>query len=164
MSKQTTPRAIADSQAMAILRGVKGSVQKAELVLGLIRGKKVEQALNDLTFCDKRMAEPLRKTLVSAISNAEQNHGLNVDMLVVDQVFAGKNMVLKCFNARARGRSTRIMKPTCQLTIIVAERAPVAKVAKAKPEAAKTAKPATKTAKQPAAAPKAAAPAETTEA
>lgn len=141
MSKSASPRPVANNQAMAVLRGVKGSVQKAELVLGLIRGKKVEQALNDLTFCTKRMAEPLRKTLASAIANAEANHSLNVDRLVVEQAYAGKQNVLKRFHARARGRGARILKPTCQLTVIVSEQAPKAAKAAAKPAKA-AAKPA----------------------
>jgi large subunit ribosomal protein L22 len=143
MTKSASPRPVASNQAMAVLRGVKGSVQKAELVLGLIRGKKVEHALNDLTFCTKRMAEPLRKTLASAIANAEANHGLNVDRLVVAYAYAGKQNVLKRFHARARGRGARILKPTCQLTVVVAEQAAAAKPAKAAAKPA--AKVATKT-------------------
>lgn len=145
MSQQANPRRVAANQAIASLQGVKGSPQKAQLVLELIRGKPVEQALNTLQFCRKRLAEPTRKVLLSAIANAANNHSLNVDKLVVAHAYADKGIVLKRFSARGRGRSAQILKPRCHLTIVVAEQEPKA----AKPKAAKAegAKPAKTTKK-----------------
>lgn len=134
MSQQANPRRVAANQAIASLQGVKGSPQKAQLVLELIRGKPVEQALNALQFCRKRLAEPTRKVLLSAIANAANNHSLNVDKLVVAHAYADKGIVLKRFSARGRGRSAQILKPRCHLTIVVAEQEPKAKPVKAKAE------------------------------
>jgi large subunit ribosomal protein L22 len=119
MGKQSTPRALADNEAKAILRNVRISPQKLNLVAQLIRGKKVSAALADLEFSRKRIAGEVRKTLESAIANAENNHGLDVDSLVVAQAFVGKGIVMKRFAARARGRSSRIEKPFAHITIIV---------------------------------------------
>lgn len=135
MSKPQAPRKVAANEAFASVRGVKGSVQKAQLVLGLIRGKPVEQALNELTFCRKRLADSAKKALQSAIANAENNHQLNVDKLIVARAYADKGMVLKRFMPRARGRAGKILKPRCHMTVVVAER----EAPKAAPKAAKKA-------------------------
>jgi large subunit ribosomal protein L22 len=97
------------------------SPQKLNLLAQLIRGKKVDRALADLEFSRKRIAHEVKKTLESAIANAENNHGLDVDDLVVSQAFVGKAMVMKRFHARARGRASRVEKPFANLTIIVRE-------------------------------------------
>ena len=119
MGKEKNPRRVADNEAMAKLRMLRTSPQKLNLVAALIRGKKVEKALADLTFSKKRIAEDVRKCLQSAIANAENNHGLDVDELVVAEAWVGKNMVMKRGRPRARGRYGRIMKPFSQLTIKV---------------------------------------------
>lgn len=131
MSKQSNPRLVAANEAMASARGVKGSVQKAQLVLDLIKGQKVERALNDLTFSRKKLAEATRKVLQSAIANAENNHSLNVDRLVVAHAYAEKGLVMKRMVTKGRGRSARILKPFCHITVVVAEREPAAKPVKA---------------------------------
>ncbi len=144
MSKTSAPRLVGPTEAIAVARGVKSSTTKAQLVLDLIRNKPVERALNDLTFCKKKLAGVMKQLLLSAIANAENNHQLNVDQLVVARVFADKGTVLKRFNPRARGRAAPILKSRCHLTVVVAERAPVAKTAKAKPaKAAASVTPAT---------------------
>jgi large subunit ribosomal protein L22 len=121
MGKTSTPRALGDSEAKAVLRMVRISPQKLNLVAQLIRGKKVGAALADLEFSKKRIARDVRKCLESAIANAENNHDLDVDDLVVSQAFVGKALVMKRFHARARGRGARIMKPFSNLTIVVRE-------------------------------------------
>lgn len=121
MSKEANPRRLADNEAKAVARMLRVSPQKLNLVAQLIRGKKVDRALADLEFSRKRIAHEVRKTLESAIANAENNHGLDVDDLVVAQAFVGKAMVMKRFHARARGRASRIEKPFANLTIIVRE-------------------------------------------
>jgi len=121
MGKPSTKRALPDNEAKAIDAVVRVSPQKLNLLAELIRGKKVESALADLTFSPKRAAIIVKKVLQSAIANAENNHGLDVDNLVVAQAFVGKRMVMKRFQARARGRSGRIEKPFSQVTIIVRE-------------------------------------------
>src|SRR5579872_5324017 len=108
MSKPKTPRALKDTEAKAVLRMVRVSPQKLNLVAQLIRGKKVAGALADLQFSRKRIAVEVKKTLESAIANAENNHDLDVDDLIVAQAWVGKDMVMKRFAARARGRSGRI--------------------------------------------------------
>lgn len=123
MAKSATPRALADTEARAVLRMVRISPQKLNLVAQLIRGKKVATALADLEFSRKRVAHDVRKCLQSAIANAENNHNLDVDDLVVSQAFVGKALVMKRFHARARGRGSRIMKPFANLTIVVREAA-----------------------------------------
>jgi len=121
MGKEKNPRRVADNEAMAKLRMLRTSPQKLNLVAAMIRGKKVEKALNDLTFSNKRIAEDVRKCLQSAIANAENNHNLDVDELIVAEAYVGKNLVMKRGRPRARGRFGRIMKPFSELTIKVRE-------------------------------------------
>lgn len=122
MSKQKQPRRLAENEAQAVLRTVRTSAQKAGLVLEMIKGKKVEEALAALTFSPKKSAKLAKGVLESAIANAENNHNLNVDNLVVARAFADKSMVMKRWHARGRGRGARILKPTCHMTIVVAEK------------------------------------------
>jgi large subunit ribosomal protein L22 len=119
MSKTAHPRTLADNEAKAVARMIRVSPQKLNLVAQLIRGKKVQSALADLEFSRKRIAVDVRKCLQSAIANAENNHDLDIDALVVSQAHVGKAMVMKRFHARGRGRSGRIMKPFSHLTIVV---------------------------------------------
>jgi large subunit ribosomal protein L22 len=119
MSTEKNPRRAADNEAMAILRMLKTSPQKLNLVAGLIRGKKVEKALADLTFSKRRIAGDVKKCLQSAIANAENNHNLDVDNLIVAEAWVGKNITLKRGRPRARGRFGKIMKPFSELTIKV---------------------------------------------
>ena len=121
MGKQKNPRRVAENQAMAKARMVRISPQKLNLVAQMIRGKKVDKALADLEFSRKRISADVKKVLESAIANAENNHDLDIDALVVDQAFVGKNMVMKRFRPRARGRVGKILKPFSELTIIVKE-------------------------------------------
>ena len=121
MGKAATPRALPDNEAKAVARMIRVSPQKLNLVAQLIRGKKVATALADLEFSRKRIAREVRKCLESAIANAENNHNLDVDDLVVKEAFVGKALVLKRFHARARGRGARILKPFANLTIVVRE-------------------------------------------
>jgi len=119
MGKEKNPRRVADNEAMAKLRMLKTSPQKLNLLAQLIRGKKVERALTELTFSKKRIALDVKKCLQSAVANAENNHGLDVDELVVAEAWVGKNLVLKRGRPRARGRFGRIQKPFSELTIKV---------------------------------------------
>jgi len=121
MGKAKAPRRLKDNEARAILRTIRVSPQKLNLVATLIRGKKVSSALADLEFSRKRIAGTVKKTLESAIANAENNHNLDVDALVVAEAFVGKSIVMKRFNARGRGRANRIEKPYSHLTIVVRE-------------------------------------------
>ena len=121
MGKSATPRALPDNEAKAVARMIRVSPQKLNLVAQLIRGKKVSTALADLEFSRKRVARDVRKCLESAIANAENNHNLDVDDLVVKEAFVGKALVMKRFHARARGRGARIEKPFSNLTIVVRE-------------------------------------------
>jgi large subunit ribosomal protein L22 len=121
MSKQAHPRALSDTEAKAVVRMLRVSPQKLNLLAQLIRGKKVATALADLEFSRKRISTEVRKALESAIANAENNHDLDVDDLVVGEAFVGKAMVMKRFSPRARGRAGRIEKPFSNLTIIVRE-------------------------------------------
>ena len=121
MSKEANPRRVADNEAKAVARMLRVSPQKLNLLAQLIRGKKVDRALADLEFSRKRIAHEVKKTLESAIANAENNHGLDVDDLVVSQAYVGKAMVMKRFSARSRGRASRVEKPFANLTIIVRE-------------------------------------------
>jgi large subunit ribosomal protein L22 len=121
MGKAVAPRALKENEAKAVARMLRVSPQKLNLLAQLIRGKKVDKALADLEFTRKRSALAVKKTLESAIANAENNHNLDVDDLVVAQAYVGNGMILKRFSARARGRSGRIRKPFSQLTIIVRE-------------------------------------------
>ena len=121
MGKQKAPRALPETEAKAVARMIRVSPQKLNLLAQLIRGKKVETALADLEFSRKRIAIDVKKTLESAIANAENNHDLDVDDLVVAQAYVGKALVMKRFSPRARGRAGRIEKPFSNLTIIVRE-------------------------------------------
>ncbi len=121
MGKPATPRALPDNEAKAVARMLRVSPQKLNLVAQMIRGKKVATALADLQFSQKRIAQDVKKCLESAIANAENNHDLDVDDLVVSQAFVGKALVMKRFHARARGRAGRVEKPFSNLTIIVRE-------------------------------------------
>jgi large subunit ribosomal protein L22 len=121
MGKQQTPRALKDNEAKAVCRMIRVSPQKLNLVAQMIRGKKVERALAELQFSRKRIATDVKKTLESAIANAENNHSLDVDDLIVAEAFVGKALVLKRFSPRARGRAGRIEKPFSNLTIVVRE-------------------------------------------
>src|ERR1700750_2450718 len=135
MGKQALARVLKDNQAKAIGRMIRTSPQKLNLVAQTIRGKKAEAALSELTFSPKRVAEVVEKVLQSAIANAENNHDLDVDDLVVSEASVGKNLVMKRFHARARGRGAQILKPFAQITIVIEERA--AEEAPAKKPAAK---------------------------
>lgn len=121
MSKKAFPRRLADNEAQAKLCNLRVSPQKLNLVAAQIRGKHVSEALNILEFSHKRIAKDVFKTLVSAISNAENNHGLDIDDLVVKEASVGKALVMKRFHARARGRGARILKPFSHLNIVVQE-------------------------------------------
>lgn len=122
MSAEKNPRRVAGNEAMAKLTMLRTSPQKLGLVAGLIRGKKVDKALADLTFSKKRIAIDVKKCLQSAIANAENNHGLDVDNLIVAEAWVGKNLVMKRGRPRARGRFGKIMKPFSEITIKVRER------------------------------------------
>ena len=117
MGKEKAPRRVAENEAMAVARMLRTSEQKLNLVAGLIRGKKVDKALADLTFSKKRIAGDVKKCLQSAIANAENNHNLDVDNLVVAEAWCGKNLVMKRGRPRARGRFGKIMKPFSEITI-----------------------------------------------
>jgi large subunit ribosomal protein L22 len=119
MGKPKRERSLAENEAKAVTRLFRVSPQKLNLVAQLIRGKKVDVALADLTFSRKRIAQEVKKTLESAVANAENNHDLDVDTLVVAEAFVGKNLVMKRWKPRARGRVGRITKPFSQLTVIV---------------------------------------------
>jgi large subunit ribosomal protein L22 len=121
MSQEKNPRALKENEAKAVMRMIRVSPQKLNLVAQLIRGKKVDRALADLTFSEKRIAADVKKTLESAIANAENNHDLDVDDLVVAEAYVGKALVMKRFHARARGRAGRVEKPFANLTIVVRE-------------------------------------------
>ena len=121
MGKRARERALSEHEAKAVARLLRVSPQKLNLVAGLIRGKKVSSALADLEFSRKRIARDVRKCLESAIANAENNHDLDVDDLVVAEAYVGKALVMKRFHARGRGRASSIMKPFSNLTIVVRE-------------------------------------------
>ena len=121
MGKKQTPRALKDNEAKAILKVMRVSPQKLNLLATQIRGKKVETALAELAFSPKRIARDVRKTLESAVANAENNHGLDTDALVVAEAFVGRSIIMKRIMARARGRASRILKPYSHLTIVVRE-------------------------------------------
>ncbi len=121
MSKPKTPRALKDNEAKAVARMLRVSPQKLNLLAQLIRGKKVDKALADLEFSHKRISTEVRKALESAIANAENNHELDVDDLVVAEAYVGKDMVMKRFSPRARGRASRIEKAFSNITIVVRE-------------------------------------------
>ena len=119
MGKPKRERSLPDNEAKAVTRNLRISPQKLNLVAGLIRGKKVETALADLEFSRKRIAQDVRKTVMSAVANAENNHGLDVNELVVSEAYVGKNLTLKRFQARGRGRAGSIIKPFAQITVVV---------------------------------------------
>jgi large subunit ribosomal protein L22 len=121
MSKTKNARGLSDTEAKAVARMLRISPQKLNLLAQLIRGKKVERALADLEFSRKRIALDVKKALESAIANAENNHSLDVDDLVVAEAHVGKALVMKRFSPRARGRAGRIEKPFSNLTIVVRE-------------------------------------------
>ncbi|QHM90710.1 50S ribosomal protein L22 [Acetobacter pasteurianus] len=129
MSKPKHPRTLAETEAQAITRNIRVSPRKLNLVAGLIRNKPASQAVATLTFSKRRIAQEVKKTLESAIANAENNHQLDVDQLVVKTAEVGKSIVMRRFHARGRGRSARVEKFFSHLKIVVAERA-------AEPEAA----------------------------
>src|SRR5947208_16489775 len=121
MGKPAAPRKVADKEALAVGNTIRGSARKLNLVAQMIRGKKVEQALNILKFSPKGMADDVRKVLASAVANAENNHNLDVDALVVAEASVGKSITMKRFHTRGRGKSTRILKPFSRLRIVVRE-------------------------------------------
>ena len=121
MGKAKAERRLAENEARAVARSIRVSPQKLNLVAQLIRGKRVDRALADLTFSRKRIAETVKKTLESAIANAENNHDLDVDSLVVAEAYVGKSITMKRFHARGRGRASRVEKPFAHLTIVVRE-------------------------------------------
>lgn len=119
MGKPSRERALPDNEAKAVARNLRVSPQKLNLVAGMIRGKKVDQALAELEFSRKRIAGDVRKCVMSAVANAENNHNLDVNELVVSEAYVGKNLVIKRFHARGRGRGAPILKPFSQLTVVV---------------------------------------------
>src|SRR6516162_11907947 len=121
MSKQAKARRLKSVEAMAKVRTLRTSPRKLNLVAQSIRGLKVQRALNELEFSPKRIARDVRKALYSAISNAENNHSLDIDNLVVAEAYVGKNLTMKRFSPRARGRASRITKPFSEITIVVRE-------------------------------------------
>ena len=121
MGKEKSPRRVADNEALSVGTQIRGSAQKLGLVAALIRGRKAEDAMNILKFSTKGMAVEARKVLASAIANAENNHNLDVDALVVAEASVGKSITMKRFHTRGRGKSTRILKPFSRLRIIVRE-------------------------------------------
>ena len=121
MGKKSRERVLPDNEAKAVARNLRVSPQKLDLVASLVRGKPVEQALADLEFSRKRISGDVRKCLMSAVANAENNHQLSIDQLVVAEAYVGKNLVMKRFHARGRGRSSMVMKPFSQITVVVRE-------------------------------------------
>ena len=119
MDKPARERTLPENEARAVTKLLRVSPQKLNLLAQLIRGKKVDKALADLTFSRKRIARDVKKTLESAIANAENNHDLDVDALIVSEAYVGKKLVMKRLKAGARGRSSRIEKPFAQITVIV---------------------------------------------
>jgi large subunit ribosomal protein L22 len=147
MGKPSHERRLADTEAQAVVKSLRISPQKLNLVAGLIRGKKVDQALAELEFSEKRIAGDVRKCVMSAVANAENNHALDVNDLIVAEAYVGKNLVMKRFHARGRGRGASILKPFSQLTVVVrqveeekAEKKKAAKKPAPKKAAAKEAK------------------------
>lgn len=121
MGQKRKERRLGAAEAMAKVKTLRTGLRKLNVVAASIRGLKVQRALNELEFSEKRIAKDVRKALYSAISNAENNHSLDIDQLVVAEAYVGKNLVMKRFSARARGRSTRIEKPFSEITIVVRE-------------------------------------------
>jgi large subunit ribosomal protein L22 len=149
MGEQSRARVLPKSKAQAVGTMIRTSPRKLNLVAQSIRGLKVEAALNSLAFSPKRVASVVKKVLTSAIANAENNHDLDVDDLIVSEASVGKNLVMKRFHPRARGRGAPIMKPFAQITIVVEEAREVEEEKKSKGKAKKTArKPAAKAQKE----------------
>ncbi len=121
MGQAANPRRVKENEARAKVVNLRTSPRKLNLVAQSIRGLSVQRALNELEFSPKRIAQDVRKALYSAISNAENNHNLDIDSLVVSEAYVGKNLVMKRFSARARGRASRIEKPFSEITIVVRE-------------------------------------------
>jgi len=121
MGKEKSPRRVGEKEALSVGTQIRGSAQKLNLVAGLIRGKKAEEAMNILAFSKRAMAVDARKVLASAIANAENNHNLDVDSLVITEASVGKSITMKRFHTRGRGKSTRILKPFSRLRIVVRE-------------------------------------------
>ncbi len=121
MGKPSHERRLANNEAQAVAKSLRISPQKLNLVAGMIRGKKVDQAMAELEFSQKRIAADVRKCVMSAVANAENNHGLDVNELIVAEAYVGKNLTLKRFHARGRGRGAAIIKPFAQLTVVVRE-------------------------------------------
>ncbi|OWK31617.1 50S ribosomal protein L22 [Sphingomonas dokdonensis] len=121
MSKPQSPRKVGEKEALSVGTQIRGSAQKLNLVAGLIRGRSAADAMNILAFSKKAMAVDARKVLASAIANAENNHNLDVDALVVSEASVGKSITMKRFATRGRGKSTRILKPFSRLRIVVRE-------------------------------------------
>ena len=121
MGKAANPRKVGDKEALAVGTMIRGSARKLNLVAGLIRGRKVEEAMNILKFSPKGMSEDVYKVLASAVANAENNHNLDVDALIVSEASVGKSLTMKRFATRARGRSSRVMKPFSRLRVVVRE-------------------------------------------
>jgi large subunit ribosomal protein L22 len=122
MGKQSKARSLADNEARSVVRNLRVSPQKLNEVAGMIRGMKADKALATLSFSRRRIAIDVKKALQSAIANAENNHSLDIDRLVVREAHVGKGLVMKRFRARARGRGSRILKPFSHLTIVVSEK------------------------------------------
>lgn len=133
MGQSANDRRVSDNEAMAMVKHLRTSPQKLNLVAQTIRGKSAGTALVDLEFNNRRISQDVRKCLQSAIANAENNHGLDVDRLYVAEAFVGKDLVMKRFRPRARGRAAKILKPFSRLTVIVREREDEAKAKKAAP-------------------------------
>lgn len=121
MGKQSAERKLESNQAIATLRMLRVSPIKLNSVANLVRGLNAEDALIQLTFCNKRISDDLKKLLLSAIANAENNHNLDVDSLVVSEIRVGKALVMKRFRARARGRGAQILKPYSNVSIVLTE-------------------------------------------
>ena len=121
MGKAANPRKVGDKEALAVGTMIRGSARKLNLVAEMSRGKKVEQALSILQFSPKAMADDVRKVLASAVANAENNHNLDVDALIVSEASVGKSLAMKRFATRARGRSSRVVKPFSRLRVVVRE-------------------------------------------
>ena len=122
MGKQANPRTLSDSEAKSVIRNLRVSPQKLNLIAAMIRGLDVSKAIASLTFSRRRISGAVEKALQSAIANAENNHSLDVDRLYVKEAYVGKGLVMKRFRARAKGRGARILKPFSHLTIVVGER------------------------------------------
>ncbi|MDH4982901.1 50S ribosomal protein L22 [Hyphomicrobium sp. D-2] len=122
MGKPKRERSLSDSEAQAVARNLRVSPRKLNLVAGLIRGKPVDTALADLEFSRKRIAQDVRKCVMSAVANAENNHGLDVNELVVSEAYVGKNLTMRRFTARGRGRASSIVKPFAQITVVVRQK------------------------------------------